>query len=58
VEIDPLTNRRPVWCQVVVPPSYGLPAEVVLERRWIDADGRQWRSDDRPLDPAPIVKVG
>ena len=53
---DPLINsRRPVWVDVIVPPSYGLPAEVIRERRWVDTDGNQWRTNDQPLEPGKIV---
>ena len=57
--LEPLTeSRRPVWVDVIVPPSHGLPAEVIRERRWVDADGNQWRTDDRPLEPGKIVATG
>jgi hypothetical protein len=54
--IEPLNNaRRPVWVDVIYPPAYGMPALAIRERRWVDADGNQWRTDERPLTPGMIV---
>ena len=53
---EPLSIRRPVWVDVIYLPSYGMPAEVIRERRWVDAEGRQWRTDERPLTPGTIVE--
>jgi hypothetical protein len=48
-------DRRPVWVDVIYPPAYGMRAEVIRERRWVDADGNQWRTDERPLTPGTVV---
>lgn len=48
-------GRRPVWVQVILPPADGGPAVPIRERRWVDADGDQWRTNDQPLTPAPII---
>jgi hypothetical protein len=50
-----ILGRRPVWVQVILPPADNDPAQAIRERRWIDADGNQWRTNERPLTPAPIV---
>jgi hypothetical protein len=41
---------------VYIPGAYGVAGETVLERRWVDADGNQWATDDRPLTPETIVR--
>ena len=48
-------GRRPVWVIVTLPRGEATPAVTVRERRWLDDAGNQWRTDDRPLPPAPIV---